>query len=167
MAFVKLDKVPRNSFGGAVDFPALILNTGKSNSAINNHAVRKMGFKKGEPVCFDILTDDEDKTKFAISVNPEGMWKTKVTKARQIALWLGSFFWNNEIYLRGYFRDAKKIGERIVCPLTKDGDVWTFSIPAEYFVKKEDTYMPKAEAVIKPAEGIKILKKKKKKIIAG
>lgn len=137
MSFQKLEKKHQRAGTSAVDYPALIINSGRSNSMLNRVFVEQLGLKKKDPVKLDILYD-EAKDRFAISVNDDGDWETVVTKARQINLWLGSFWVYHNIYLKGHRGEngpvQKKRGARFVCPLkySKKLDLWIFKIPDEY-----------------------------------
>ena len=139
MAFQIMEK-PRRNVATAVDYPAIIINTGKTNSLITNACVKHLGLKAKDAVAFDIMQDDKNPRKFAIKFYDEGSWSTRVTKAGQVTAWLGSFFVNKEIYLVGHKAKGEKgTGEKFICELeyNKKADIWVFELEKKWYVKKK------------------------------
>ena len=153
MGFQLLEKVKTSGFrSSGVDYPAIVINTGRSNSAINSVFVRQLGLKPGDSLKFDLMHDPEKK-RFAIRVGREGAtWEKLVTKSCLVDLWLGPFLVGHKIWLKGQVARKPKgetktriTGERIICKLkqsTKNPDMWIFSIPEEFYADGPPTSVP-------------------------
>jgi len=164
MAFVKMKKLNNRSFTSALDYPAILIKTGRSNSAINSVFVRTIKKRAGDTVGLDIY-HDPDTGKFGIQLNDEGDWQKKVSKSSQIQLWLGQFFKNNGVHLKGaddYKTDKNnKTGESAACALeyNKKEDMWIFELPANLYADVDDETSVKKTIVKKKKKHKKVLSK--------
>lgn len=170
MSFVKLDPPSRTGFRSAVDYPAVILNTGAKNSSINASLIREIGKAPKDVIGIDIFIDfDAKPLKVGLKFRDDGdgAFEKKVSKSGQLQIWLSSYLMKNGLVLA--HAGDKKNSKRIICKCLheEDLDLWVFEIPDEFIDRSgkpvNDDEAEEAEETEKPVKK----KKKKRKTIAS
>lgn len=170
----KLKHERRGGFRSAVDYPAVKIATGRSNTTINAAAMKNVNIedkktketrpvKKGDRVKFAVYQHPKNPLKFAISFwDEDSDWNTKVTKSGQLSFWFGPFLQDKGVELKGA-HDTKPNGkrgpgERFLLKLEEEDGMFVFEIPEDKLATEKDKKATKKKSKKKKS-------KKKKKIL--